>query len=108
MRTRTASRVRRDGGSVSYPVSATGSRAVNQARQITAAGERIEMPSVSPDGQWLAFDSDRNGNSDIYKVRTDGTGLEQLTHDAADDFRPMWSPDGRRIAFHSWRGGTRD
>src|SRR5688572_2305545 len=92
----------------SIPVSATGALSVNQARQVTSAGERIEMPSVSPDGQWLAFDSDRNGNSDIYKVRTDGTGLEQLTHDAADDFRPMWSPDGRRIAFHSWRGGTRD
>ncbi|MDP9177942.1 MAG: protein kinase [Gemmatimonadota bacterium] len=90
------------------PVSPSGSVSVNEAHQITSAGERIEMPSVSPDGQWLVFDSDRNGNSDIYKIKTDGTGVEQLTHDAADDFRPKWSPDGRRIAFHSWRGGTRD
>jgi Tol biopolymer transport system component/tRNA A-37 threonylcarbamoyl transferase component Bud32 len=90
------------------PVPASGSVSVNDARQITSAGERIEVASISADGQWLAFDSDRAGNADIYKMKTDGSGLEQLTHDAADDFRPSWSPDGRQILFHSWRGGTRD
>jgi Tol biopolymer transport system component len=63
---------------------------------------------VSADGQWLAFDSDRSGNMDIYKIRTDGTGLQQLTRNPADDFFPSWSADGRQIAFHSWRSGNRD
>ena len=37
------------------------------ARQIISASERIEALRISPDGQWLAFDSDRSGNMDIYK-----------------------------------------
>lgn len=35
--------------------------------------------SWSPDGQWLAFNSTRDGNSEIYVVRADGTGLRRLT-----------------------------
>jgi Tol biopolymer transport system component len=70
--------------------------------------ESIEVVRLSPDGQWLAFDSDRSGNMDIYKMKVDGTGLQQLTNNPADDFRPSWSPDGSEIAFHSWRSGSRD
>ncbi|HEX9311137.1 MAG TPA: hypothetical protein VF887_10025, partial [Gemmatimonadaceae bacterium] len=78
------------------------------AHPIMSTTESIEVLRLSPDGQWLAFDSDRSGNMDIYKMRVDGTGLQQLTRDPADDFRPSWSPDGREIAFHSWRSGNRD
>jgi Tol biopolymer transport system component len=92
----------------SLPIPRSGSASVKSARQITSATERIESLSVSPDGQWLTFDSDRTGNMDIYKARVDGTGLQQLTRNRADDFRPSWSPDGRQIAFHSWRSGNRD
>ena len=87
---------------------ASGATSTGAARQITSASERIEAMNPSPDGQWLAFDSDRSGNSDIYKMRIDGTGLQQLTRDPADDFRPQWSPDGRYIGYHSWRTGNRD
>ncbi|HEX6251048.1 MAG TPA: protein kinase [Gemmatimonadaceae bacterium] len=92
----------------SLPVPSGSEPAWGEARQITSAAERIEALSVSADGQWLAFDSDRSGNVDIYKMRVDGSGLEQLTSNPADDFRPTWSPDGSLIAFHSWRAGTRD
>jgi len=70
--------------------------------------EAIEVVRLSHDGQWLAFDSDRSGNMDIYKMRIDGTDLQQLTRDPADEFRPSWSPDGSEISFHSWRSGNRD
>lgn len=92
----------------SLPVPANGEASLSDARQITSASERIEAVSVSPDGQWLAFDSDRSGNSDIYRMRIDGTELAQVTTNPADDFRPDWSPDGREIAFHTWRAGNRD
>jgi Tol biopolymer transport system component len=92
----------------SVPIPSSGSVPLREAKQITSGSERIESLSMSHDGQWLAFDSDRSGNSDIYKMHPDGTGLEQLTRDDADDFRPRWSADDKVISFHTWRGGTRD
>ena len=78
------------------------------ARQVTSASERIESLTISPDGKWLAFDSDRSGNMDIYKMRVDGSDLQQLTRNTADEFHPGWSPDGREVSFQSWRSGNRD
>ena len=41
--------------------------------------------SFSADGRWILFTSTRNGSADIYRVRPDGSGLEQLTKDPAFD-----------------------
>lgn len=49
----------------------------------------------------IAFDSDRNGNEDIYVVGPDG--LTQLTFDPAPDGYPEWSADGTKIVFQSAR-----
>ena len=84
------------------PVSATAAKAVTAGNQI------IESFDVSSDGKWLAFDSDRNGNQDIFRVPLAGGEAEQLTNDPADDFQPHWSPDGREIGFHTFRNGNRD
>ena len=92
----------------SLPFPRSGPVSVSTAHPIMSTTESIEVVRLSPDGQWLAFDSDRSGNMDIYKMKIDGTGLQQLTRDTADDFRPSWSPDGKWIAFHSWRSGNRD
>jgi len=81
---------------------------ISSARQLTGAAERIEAVRASPDGKTLAFDSDRSGNMDIYRMNVDGSGLQQLTTNSADEFRPVWSPDGRQIQFQSWRSGNRD
>ena len=56
----------------------------------------------------LAFVSERDGNSEIYLINVDGTGLLRLTDDAGLDVDPAWSPDGKRIAFTSDRSGELD
>ncbi|MEJ2203790.1 MAG: hypothetical protein P8170_06745 [Gemmatimonadota bacterium] len=53
----------------------------------------------SPDGLWVAFATRRDGNGEVYRVRPDGMGAENLTRHPAEDGEPAYSPDGRRIAF---------
>src|SRR6266516_2940592 len=43
---------------------------------------------------------------DIYVIKSNGTGLTQLTTDPAYDASPTWSPDGSKIAFMSLRDGN--
>jgi TolB protein len=81
---------------------------VAEAEPVTRGNQVVEAASASPDGRWLAFDSDQSGNADIYRMPLAGGETEQLTTDPADDFAPAWSPDGTQIAFHSFRNGNRD
>ena len=62
-------------------------------------------PAWSPDGRRIAFDSNRDGDFEIYVMNADGSGVTRLTDNDADDWSPAWSPDGRRIAFDSDRDG---
>ncbi|HEX6435460.1 MAG TPA: hypothetical protein VFZ87_14520, partial [Gemmatimonadales bacterium] len=78
------------------------------ATPVTTGSQLIEAMQVSRDGRWLYYDSDRSGNSDIYRQPLAGGEAERLTTDPADDFSPSPSPNGRELAFHSWRGGSRD
>jgi serine/threonine protein kinase/Tol biopolymer transport system component len=64
----------------------------------------IYGPQVSPDGSWIVYYSEK----DLHLLRTDGTGLRQLTRDSFDDQEPRWSPDGRQILFLSDRNGRYD
>jgi Tol biopolymer transport system component len=75
---------------------------------LTDENQTVEGVGVTTDGKWLVFDSNRGGNSDIYKMPIGGGEPIQLTKDPADDFIPQWSRDGRQIVFHSWRNGNRD
>jgi TolB protein len=80
--------------------------------QITKGLGVIFYLAWSPDGKWLAFDvcpapngECADGNSDIYRVDTDGSNLRNLTHHPAFDSHPAWSPDGRFLVFDSNRSG---
>ena len=55
----------------------------------------------SPDGRWVIFTSDRDGQKDIYRIRPDGSDSINLTNTIADDEdNPVYSPDGERIIYY--------
>ncbi len=62
-------------------------------------------PTVSPDGETVAFMSDRSGDWDVFTIGIDGQNLQQLTTSNGSDGIPTWSPDGKFIAFASNRDG---
>lgn len=67
--------------------------------QLTADPASDVQPTFSPDGQWVAFASDRSGSWDLWVIRVDGTRPTQVTRGPEDDVRPSWSPDGKWLAF---------
>ena len=64
--------------------------------------------AVSSLGRLIAFVSEQGSNSDIYVMRSDGSGVTNITNNSAFDGNPAWSPDGTKIAFESDRNGNRD
>ncbi len=92
----------------SFAIPARGPVSTSSAQPVTDGNQAIEGLSVSPDGSWIAYDSDMNGTQDIYRLQLGGGEPERLTTDPRDDFYPAWSPDGTEIAFYSFRTGKRD
>ena len=92
----------------SIDIPTAGVASVADATQVTFGSEKIEKMVVSPDGQWLAYDSDRNGVADIWKMRLPAGTPEQVTSGPNHKFVNDWSPDGQEILFHTIRDGQRD
>lgn len=72
---------------------------------ISLKGEE-NHPVPSPDGKYLAFSSDINGNQDVYVIPVKGGQARQLTYHEAGDFPVSWSADSRYIYFESRRASA--
>jgi serine/threonine protein kinase len=73
------------------------------AEPVVVSSFRDWAPHLSPDGNRIAFSSERGGGGDeIWLAAADGSNPTQLTHGPGLwQGSPRWSPDGRRIAFDS-------
>ena len=73
-----------------------------QVRSLTGLDGYEMMPSLSPDGNQVAFawNGDTDGsNVDVYVSMVGTPAVHRVTTHAAMDVFPRWSPDGRQIAF---------
>ncbi|WP_338198662.1 hypothetical protein [Candidatus Nephthysia bennettiae] len=64
----------------------------------------------SPDGEWIYFNSERGstrpGHAQLFRIRPDGSALQQLTFDERVNWFPHLAPDGSQLAYVSFPPGT--
>jgi len=76
------------------------STAGGEPRQLTRSGHDSQ-PHWSPDGQRLAFISDRDGAAQVYLIALDGGEATRLTNLSGEADNVQWAPDGKIISFTS-------
>ena len=95
----------RDGEGEIYVINADGTGLANLTNN---PGSRDDYADWSPDGTWIAFTSLRNStggldtNTEVYRMRADGSNPERLTDTPLTELGPDWSPDGTRIVFYTF------
>jgi len=82
----------------SYPTG-LGPQSISDGRTVTSGNAAIESHDISPDGEWIVYDSDLRGSQDLYKMPLEGGSPTPITDSPLDDWAPRWSPDGSEIAF---------
>lgn len=88
------------GASIVYTVPASG----GTPTRVTAKGPSY-LHGWSPDGRWLVYTGERNGEFDVYKIAATGGEEIRLTTAPGLDDGPEYTPDGAYIYFNSVRSG---
>ncbi|MDX2000619.1 MAG: PDZ domain-containing protein [Thermoanaerobaculia bacterium] len=70
-----------------------------QARRLTSAPGDERRPRFSPDGRWIAFTGEYDGNVDVYLVPTEGGEPRRLTTHPSVDDALGFTPDGKAVLF---------
>ncbi len=79
------------------------SREGGDARRLTSHDGDELFPKFSPDGKWIAFTGQYDGNDDVYVIPSEGGEPRRLTYHPDRDLVLGWSPDGKSILFRSNR-----
>ena len=74
-------------------------RTLGPPRLILSSNGYVALPSYSPDGRKLAFESTQSGYHEIWAAGSDGSNPAQLTFLNGMSGTPRWSNDGRSVAF---------
>lgn len=107
--------VSRDGKRLAYDVTLVntniwiGDLAAGTSRKLLASTVSDSSPQFSPDGDRVAFRSDRTGTDEIWICNRDGRNPVRLTYfNGSTVGSPRWSPDGKWIAFDTRAKGNPD
>lgn len=76
-------------------------------RRLTSSDSLDRMPSMSPDGRYIAFISNRNGNYDVFRMNAEGSDVVRLTATDEAEIHPYWTPDSRQIVYNRRVPGER-
>jgi tricorn protease len=82
-------------------------RGGGEARQLTTGGHEA-LPMFSPDGNWIAFSGQYDGNIDAYVMPAEGGEPRRLTWHPAPDVVAGWTPDSKKVLFYSPREAYAD
>jgi tricorn protease len=77
------------------------------ARQLTTGGHE-SGPVFSPDGKWIAFTGEYDGNIDVFVMAAEGGEPRRLTWHPGADIAIGWTPDGKKVLFRSAREAYAD
>ena len=75
--------------------------------QVTHDFDHCDGPDYTSDGRWIWFNGERNGHVNLWRVRPDGSDLQQMTHDRFVNWFPHPSPDGQNILYLAYPEATR-
>lgn len=76
-------------------------RSGGQAARLTSSNGLESNPHYSPDGKWIAFTANYDGNLDVYLMPAEGGNPKRLTYHPAPDTVTGWTRDGKSITFSS-------
>src|SRR5690242_18563139 len=74
-------------------------RAGGEAKRLTGGAGIETDPFFSPDGKWVAFTGQYEGNDDIFVISAEGGEAKRLTYHPGSDQVVGWSPDSKKILF---------
>jgi TolB protein len=90
------------------PVDPSSGEATGPPEQVVAGARESTRGAWSPDGERIAFGSDRGGEMNLWLLSLRDGRTRRLTSGAGGDYQPSWSPDARSLVFFSARAGAID
>lgn len=75
--------------------------------QVTRGFDHCDGPDYSADGGWIWFNGERNGSVQLWRIRPDGSDLEQMTDDERVNWFPHPSPDGQHVVYLAYENGVK-
>jgi Tol biopolymer transport system component len=77
-----------------------------EERRLTFGEGHSDGPDYASDGTWVYYNCDRTGRAQIWRMRPDGTGHEQVFADSFVNWFPHPSPDGQHVLYLAYPQGT--